>query len=106
MLAVRSAHSSTITSRGNREPVNADGGGRSGRAWRLRRMSLSMPNDVFPLCNSPDATSGRGLHRFALSVPSGLRCACGPAPAALEASYREDLPAAEGMVGVLASLVW
>jgi hypothetical protein len=33
-----------------RKPVNADGGGRIGRT---RRMRLSMPNDVFPLRNSP-----------------------------------------------------
>ena len=26
---------------------------RTGRTRRMRRMSLSMPNDVFPLCNSP-----------------------------------------------------
>ena len=68
-------------------------------------MSLSMPNDVLPLCNSPDATWAADFTVRAI-VPSGRRCACGPAPAVLGASYREDLPAAEGMVGVLASLVW
>jgi hypothetical protein len=57
---------STMTSRGNRKPVNADSGGRTGRTRRMRRMSLSTPNDVFPLCNSPRRSMpnpGQGLFR-------------------------------------------
>ncbi len=44
------AHCSTLTSR-ETKPANADSA-RTERARPLRRMRLSMPNDVFPLCNS------------------------------------------------------
>jgi hypothetical protein len=42
---------------GNRKPVNVDGDGRTGRTRQMQRMRLSMPNDIFPLCNSPTSTT-------------------------------------------------
>ncbi|MDQ1526535.1 MAG: hypothetical protein QOG18_1148, partial [Microbacteriaceae bacterium] len=60
-----------ITSPGNRKPANANLGGSTGRTRQLRHMRLSMPNDVFPLCNSPHNDPGSILRTYThLSHPA------------------------------------
>jgi hypothetical protein len=60
-------------SRENWKSVTVDGGVKTGRIQQPRRMSLSMPKDVFPLCTQ----SQLNVHHDAQSVGTRTDHPCG-----------------------------
>jgi hypothetical protein len=50
--------------------------GKTGRTRQLRHMRLSMPNDVFPLCNSPFLPARRQAHPLIEAVTLASVTAC------------------------------